>query len=244
MENTSEIVAGLQELQNQVKYFHWQTKSYAQHQALGRVFDSITELIDTFVETLMGKYGRPSTKGQKFEMFDLEDVNIEEWTGGVCDLLISFSDVLDDVQDTDLLNLRDEMLQNFNQLKYLLTLNENMKTKKVIKLSENDLYRIVKRVINEQASDLNRKKSIQCFLSKKGLYKGEIDGLMGEKTEMAVEKYQVNAKVYPSDGVWGPETEKKMNDADKKIFRACQDQYGDMMDKIVGGVSKFLGLED
>ena len=244
MENTSDIVAGLQELQNQVKYFHWQTKSYAQHQALGGVFDSITELIDTFVETLMGKYGRPSTKGQKFEMFDLEDVNIEEWTGGVCDLLISFSDVLDDVQDTDLLNVRDEMLQEFNQLKYLLTLKENMKKKKVIKLTENDLYRIVKRVINEQASDLNRKKSIQCFLSKKGLYKGEIDGLMGEKTEIAVEQYQVNAKVYPSDGVWGPETEKKMNDADKKIFKACQDQYGDMMDKIVGGVSKFFGLED
>jgi len=218
MENTSEIVAGLQELQNQVKYFHWQTKSYAQHQALAKVFDSITELIDTFVETLMGKYGRPSTKGQKFEMFDLEDVNIEEWTGGVCDLLISFSDVLDDVQDTDLLNLRDEMLQNFNQLKYLLTLKENMNS--------------------------NRKKSIQCFLSKKGLYKGEIDGLMGEKTETAIEQYQVNVKVYPSDGVWGPETEKKMNDADKKIFKACQDQYGDMMDKIVGGVSKFFGLED
>jgi hypothetical protein len=150
MENTSDIVAGLQELQNQVKYFHWQTKSYAQHQALGGVFDSITELIDTFVETLMGKYGRPSTKGQKFEMFDFEDVDIEEWTGGVCDLLISFSDVLDDVQDTDLLNVRDEMLGEFNQLKYLLTLKENMKKKKVIKLTENDLYRIVKRVISEQ----------------------------------------------------------------------------------------------
>jgi len=201
MENTSEIVAGLQELQNQVKYFHWQTKSYAQHQALAKVFDSITDLIDTFVETLMGKYGRPSTKGQKFEMFDLEDINMEEWTGGVCDLLISFSDVLDDVQDTDLLNLRDEMLQNFNQLKYLLTLKENMKKKKVIKLTE-------------------------------------------KKTETAIEQYQVNVKVYPSDGVWGPETEKKMNDADKKIFKACQDQYGDMMDKIVGGVSKFFGLED
>ena len=35
-----------------------------------------------------------------------------------------------------------------------------------------------------------------------------------------------------------------MNDADKKIFKECQDQYGDMMDKIVGGVSKFFGLED
>jgi uncharacterized protein YjhX (UPF0386 family) len=149
MENTSEIVAGLQELQNQVKYFHWQTKSYAQHQALGGVFDSITDLIDTFVETLMGKYGRPSTKGQKIEMFDFEDIDIEEWTGGVCDLLISFSDVLDDVQDTDLLNVRDEMLGEFNQLKYLLTLKENMKNKKVIKLTENDLYRIIKRVMNE-----------------------------------------------------------------------------------------------
>ena len=149
MENTSEIVAGLQELQNQVKYFHWQTKSYAQHQALGRVFEAITELIDTFVETLMGKYGRPSTKGQKFEMFDFDDIDIEEWTGGVCDLLISFSDVLDDVQDTDLLNLRDEMLGEFNQLKYLLTLNENMKKKKVIKLSESDLNYIIKRVMNE-----------------------------------------------------------------------------------------------
>ena len=52
--------------------------------------------------------------------------------------------------------------------------------KKIVKLTESDLNYIVKRVINEQASDLNRKKSIQCFLSKKGLYKGEIDGLMGE----------------------------------------------------------------
>jgi hypothetical protein len=64
-------------------------------------------------------------------------------------LLISFSDVLDDVQDTDLLNIRDEMLGEFNKLKYLLTLKESKKTKKVIKLTENDLYRIVKRVINE-----------------------------------------------------------------------------------------------
>jgi hypothetical protein len=82
-------------------------------------------------------------------MFDLEDVNIEEWRGGVCDLLISYSDVLDDVQDTDLLNLRDEMLGEFNQLKYLLTLNENMKKKKVIKLTENDLIYMIKRVMNE-----------------------------------------------------------------------------------------------
>jgi hypothetical protein len=34
-----------------------------------------------------------------------------------------------------------------------------------------------------------------------------------------------------------------MNPQDKKIFKECQDKYGDLMDKIVGGVSKFLGLD-
>ena len=158
-------------LQNvaQTKLLHWQSHFYGQHKALDDLFDGLIDKGDELAESVMGKYGRPSTKGQKFEMFDFEDVDIEDWTNGVCDLLISFSDVLDDSQDTDLLNVRDEMLGEFNKLKYLLTLNENVKKKKVIKLTENDLYRIVKRVINEQASDVNRKKAIQCFLSKKGL---------------------------------------------------------------------------
>jgi hypothetical protein len=190
MKNTSDIVAGLQELQNQVKYFHWQTKSYSQHQALGRVFDSITELIDTFVETLMGKYGRPSTKGQEFEMFDFEDINIVEWTGGVCDLLISFSDVLDDSQDTDLLNVRDEMLAEFNQLKYLLTLKENMKKKKVIKLTENDLYRIVKRVINEGPEIMGASYS-GSLLSTDGNYVKSIINNLKKNDNLKTEKFEI-----------------------------------------------------
>lgn len=152
MKNVSEVVAGLQELFNQVKYFHWQTKSLAQHEALGGAFDDLEDLIDEFVEVAMGKYGRPSTKNQKLEMFDLEDVDIMEWTTGVVDYLISFDDILDDVVDTDLLNIRDEMMAVFNKVKYLLTLKEsNMKNKKVIKLTESDLTRIIERVIKEQS---------------------------------------------------------------------------------------------
>ena len=82
-------------------------------------------------------------------MFDLEDVDIMDWTSGVVDYLISFDDILDDVEDTDLLNIRDEMMAEFNKLKYLLTLKESKK-RKVIKLTESDLYRIVKRVLKEQ----------------------------------------------------------------------------------------------
>ena len=155
MKNVSEVVAGLQELFNQVKYFHWQTKSLAQHEALGDAFDDLEDLIDDFVEVAMGKYGRPSTKNQKLEMFDLEDIDIMEWTTGVVDYLISFDDVLDETQDTDLLNIRDEMMSVFNKVKYLLTLKENkMKKKKVIKLTESDLTRIIQRVINEQSKPM------------------------------------------------------------------------------------------
>ena len=245
MKNVSEVVAGLQELFNQVKYFHWQTESLAQHEALGNAFDDLEDLIDEFVEVAMGKYGRPTTKNQKLEMFDLEDVDIMDWTTGVVDYLISFDDVLDETQDTDLLNIRDEMMAVFNKVKYLLTLKEsNMKKKKVIKLTEADLHRIVERVISEQAADYNRKKAIQCFLKKKGLYKGDIDGLHGTGTEAAITKYQTNAGVYPTDGVWGPETESKMNPQDKKIFKDCQNEYGDLMDKIVGGISNMFGFND
>jgi hypothetical protein len=80
-------------------------------------------------------------------MFDLEDVDIMEWTSGVVDYLISFDDILDETQDSDLLNIRDEMMATFNKLKYLLTLKEN---KKVVRLTEADLYKIVRRVIQEQ----------------------------------------------------------------------------------------------
>lgn len=123
-----------------------------------------------------------------------------------------------------------------------------MKNKKII-ISESERQEILNQHgkhgynISEQAADLNRKKAIQCFLTKKGLYKGEIDGLMGDKSKAAVQQYQVNARVYPTDGVWGPETEKKMNDADKKIFKQCQTEHGDLMDKVVGGISSFLGLD-
>jgi hypothetical protein len=188
MKNVSEVVAGLQELFNQVKYFHWQTKSLAQHESLGDAFDDLEDLIDDFVEVAMGKYGRPSTKNQKLEMFDLEDVNIMDWATGVVDYLISFDDVLDETQDTDLLNIRDEMMAVFNKVKYLLTLKEsNMKKKKVIKLTEADLQRIVERVINEQS--LNKKSIVGSLNSTNKQY---IENIIGKlKNNLKTEKFKI-----------------------------------------------------
>jgi hypothetical protein len=122
MEN-SEIIKKLVEIQQQLRFLHWQTKSYAKHQAYGGIYSELDGLIDSFVETCMGKHGRPSfSGGYTLEGQDIDEVSIQEFIDGTVSFLIGLSEKYDGKADTDLLNIRDEMLGEFNKLKYLLTL--------------------------------------------------------------------------------------------------------------------------
>ena len=42
---------------NQAHLEHWNTKSYAEHVALGDFYDKIIDLVDSFVECYQGKFG-------------------------------------------------------------------------------------------------------------------------------------------------------------------------------------------
>lgn len=112
----------LLQIQQQLRVFHWQTKSYARHQAYGDAYSSLSDLIDSFVEVHMGKYGRFILKDESIEIRNLNDATLGEFLNGTVNFLISFSNQLDPKNDTDLLNIRDEMLAVINKLKYLLTL--------------------------------------------------------------------------------------------------------------------------
>jgi hypothetical protein len=120
--NGETILTTLLTYQNQYKIFHWQTRSYSQHKSFGEIYGSLTENIDEFVETFMGKYGRIISAST----FDFSLDNYSEGFVEYNDEFISFlSDELPgylNEGDTDLLNIRDEILGNVNQLKYLLTL--------------------------------------------------------------------------------------------------------------------------
>ena len=54
-----ELVSFFLQVSNQVKLYHWQTESYAEHVALGDFYGAWNELTDSFVETYGGLYGRP-----------------------------------------------------------------------------------------------------------------------------------------------------------------------------------------
>lgn len=118
------IVTNLLTLHNQLKIHHWQTKSYAEHQAFGATYDEFTGLIDEFIEVLMGKYGRvKSESGFKIELSNYEDLSTSDFVDKYIDYLINEVPKGLEETDTDLLNIRDEMLGQLNKLKYLLTLS-------------------------------------------------------------------------------------------------------------------------
>lgn len=121
--NLSSNVNFLLSLQIQMKINHWQTKGFARHNAFGGFYDSLNDLIDTFVESAMGKYGRFTLDNETktIQLSNLSELDMKGLINTVRESLIQISDQVDQT-DTDLLNIRDEMLGELNKLSYLLTL--------------------------------------------------------------------------------------------------------------------------
>jgi hypothetical protein len=111
-----EVVKNLMLMQNQFRICHWQTEYDAQHRAFGFIYESLDDLIDKFVEVCMGKHGRFSFDGgsTSLEFFNLNDMDVDQFINSCLGFLVSL--------DTDLLNIRDEIMADLNKLKYLLTL--------------------------------------------------------------------------------------------------------------------------
>lgn len=110
-------------LQAQLKIMHWQTKGYARHKALDETLGELNELVDTFVEEAMGKYGRfiLENETKTIKISNLNELEIKSFCNTSIEALNQYNRQFDDI-DTNLFNIRDEMVGLFNKLKYLLTL--------------------------------------------------------------------------------------------------------------------------
>ena len=111
-----------------IKLYHWQTSSYSRHKASDELHTELLELIDSFIEVYMGRYSRPEFKTNF-------DINVASYTQNreeyhIINLIKEYINYLKydlpkklNDKDTDLLNIRDEMIALFNQTLYLFTLN-------------------------------------------------------------------------------------------------------------------------
>jgi hypothetical protein len=111
--------------QQQMRILHWQTKKYSRHIAYGSIYDSLDDFIDKFAEVCMGKYGRVELSEDlgEVKLKNLDELTVGSYIDEFIDFLKGLNDVFDPSKDSDVLNIRDEILAEANKLKYLLTLS-------------------------------------------------------------------------------------------------------------------------
>jgi len=87
-------------------------------------FIHLGDLVDNFVEMYMGKYGRVEFSGGEgsITLKNTDTLELNNFLNSNIDWLKSLNEKLKSDKDSDLLNLRDEMMGEINKLKYLLTL--------------------------------------------------------------------------------------------------------------------------
>ena len=121
-----QVVLKFLEMSNTVKLYHWKTHSYPTHKATDELYSQIGENMDKFVEVLLGKVGDrvDLEKVKSISLFDFNSVvefkrKIEEYKAYLVNL--NNEPALKTMLNSDLFNIRDELLGDFNQFLYLLT---------------------------------------------------------------------------------------------------------------------------
>lgn len=121
-----EITVKFLEILLMIKLFHWKTTSFATHKATDELYASLNTNIDTFIEVLLGKSGS-RTDLLSNKNIALIDLNSQEQLKSKIDSIKSYLVDLDSnkalrtMSNTDLFNIRDEILGDLNKFLYLLT---------------------------------------------------------------------------------------------------------------------------
>jgi len=117
------IVRTFLEMLNTVKLYHWKTRSFSQHKATDELYERLNGHVDTFIEVLLGKdESRIKMVERRCELLDFsKGSDFKERVYEYREFLIDMNRYFDAKRDSDLLNIRDEILGDINQFLYLMT---------------------------------------------------------------------------------------------------------------------------
>jgi len=122
MSDIGEIVLNFLFIRDQLKIYHWTTTSYARHKASDSLVDSLTDKMDKFVEIIQGIHSKrlviPKNKKISFknESDDSIVVLLENFKVWLIETLPKYI-----TKNTDLINIRDDILGDVNNTLYLFT---------------------------------------------------------------------------------------------------------------------------
>ena len=111
-------------LRNAIKVYHWNTKSYPRHKATDEFVGKFDGLTDRFVEVYIGRYGRNAalSKEMTLTLPALNENLAKQYLEEAREWMVTKLPKMLKPTDTDLFNIRDEILAEINQTLYLFTL--------------------------------------------------------------------------------------------------------------------------
>jgi hypothetical protein len=128
----SEIICRILQTRDVLQIYHWNTKSYARHKASDDLIQGLTSQMDKFVEVYMGiNKNENITVNKKITLKSYDDIQISNC---LIDLLNYLEDLTLESRDrtylrksktrvtSDLLNIRDDMMNEIHKTLYLFTL--------------------------------------------------------------------------------------------------------------------------
>lgn len=113
-------------LRDQIKVYHWHTRVYARHIATDKILGELDTLIDSYVEIYIGKYGRKRLTSEqgKIQITNMTEAGATRFLhSAIRHCQSGLVRGLNKTTDTDLFNLRDEIIGALNQLLYLFSLH-------------------------------------------------------------------------------------------------------------------------
>jgi hypothetical protein len=124
LNSSGDIILFFMDMLTTVKLYHWKTMNYATHKATDELYDDLNKYVDEFVEVLLGYKGGVRAKLPRTQV-TLHDCNsIEEFKkkiDGYKNVLIGFTSQFDGKKNSDLLNIRDEILATLNKSLYVMS---------------------------------------------------------------------------------------------------------------------------
>jgi len=101
-----------------LRLIHWNTTSYAEHKAIGKLYDELADLTDSVAEVYMGIYGRVGAIPCNPNTDTVPDA--AQYVGDMAEVVQALRPELPN--DTQLQNLIDEVAAAIDRTNYLLTL--------------------------------------------------------------------------------------------------------------------------
>lgn len=118
--NLETIAGKLTYFHEQLHLLHWQTTSYAKHQATGALYDYVHDFKDGLIEKIMGYTGQ---RPKAYRIEPLTDCTAEQCVSDVMSFASSLKAYGERNAYHDVCNLADALSGEAAKTKYLLTLS-------------------------------------------------------------------------------------------------------------------------